>query len=63
MSHKRILDLAYDMASYIHHIGYPVYDGGHSEPEEECQDPDCKAVREFRNELQADYRRMDSSKE
>lgn len=44
---QRVNRLAKDMASYIHHHGYPVYDGGHSEPEEECQHPDCLAVRLF----------------
>jgi hypothetical protein len=44
----RVLQLAYDMASYVHHSGYPKYDGGHSEPEESCQHPDCVAVREAR---------------
>lgn len=44
---NRVKVLAVDMASYIHHIGYPVYDGGHTEPEITCQHPDCKAVREF----------------
>ena len=41
----RILTLAKDMAGYIHHSGYPVYDGGHSEPENQCQHPDCAAIR------------------
>lgn len=41
----RVLQLAYDMASYIHHSGYPRYDGGHSEPEAQCAHPDCAAVR------------------
>lgn len=43
---KRVLELARDMASYGHHSGYPRYDGGHSEPEEQCQHPDCVAVRD-----------------
>ena len=43
----RVKKLAEDMAGYIHHSGYPVYDGGHSEPESACQHPDCVAVREF----------------
>lgn len=42
----RVLQLARDMAGYGHHAGYPVYDGGHTEPEESCQHPDCVAVRE-----------------
>jgi hypothetical protein len=44
---RRVLDLAKNMASYIHHSGYPVYDGGHKQPEEACEHPDCVAVREF----------------
>lgn len=43
---QRVQRLAQDMASYVHHSGYPCYDGGHSEPEEACQHPDCMAVRE-----------------
>jgi len=42
----RVIQLAHDMASYVHHSGYPRYDGGHSEPEENCQHVDCVAVRE-----------------
>ena len=42
---EQIIKLARDMASYIHHSGYPVYDGGHTEPEDQCQNPDCVAVR------------------
>lgn len=42
----RVIQLAKDMAGYAHHSGYPRYDGGHSEPEEGCQHPDCAAVRE-----------------
>lgn len=42
----RVIQLAKDMAGYAHHAGYPNYDGGHSEPEAECQHPDCVAVRE-----------------
>ena len=42
----RVLELAKDMAGYIHHSGYPRYDGGHSEPENACQHADCVAVRE-----------------
>jgi hypothetical protein len=41
----RVVQLAHDMASYVHHSGYPRYDGGHSEPEEQCAHPDCAAVR------------------
>jgi hypothetical protein len=48
---ERVLYLAKYMAGYIHHSGYPVYDGGHSEPEELCQHEDCKAVRGFVYEL------------
>jgi len=44
----RVLELAYNMASYVHHSGHPRYDGGHSEPEESCQHLDCVAVREAR---------------
>lgn len=47
---ERVLELASYMAGYEHHMGYPVYDGGHSEPETECQHENCKAVREFRYE-------------
>jgi hypothetical protein len=42
---RRVTALAKDMASYIHHSGYPVYDGGHTEPESGCQHPDCVVVR------------------
>lgn len=52
---NRTLQLAEDMSGYIHHSGYPVYDGGHTEPEETCEHVDCKAVRDtaalFRMEL------------
>lgn len=41
----RVLALARDMASYVHHSGFPKYDGGHSEPESACSHPDCVAVR------------------
>ena len=44
-NNDRVVQLAYDMASYVHHSGYPRYDGGHSEPEESCAHPDCAAVR------------------
>lgn len=43
---NRVIQLAYDTASYVHHSGYPRYDGGHSEPEESCAHADCAAVRE-----------------
>jgi hypothetical protein len=43
---RRVIQLAHDMASYVHHSGHPRYDGGHSEPEEQCQHLDCVAVRE-----------------
>jgi len=42
----RILILARDMVGYIHHFGMPNYDGGHSQPEEDCKHPDCVAARE-----------------
>lgn len=48
---NKVFDLAADMAGYIHHIGYPVYDGGHTEPEATCMHEDCKAVREAKLEL------------
>ena len=44
-NHDRVVQLAHDMASYVHHSGYPRYDGGHSEPEAQCTHPDCAAVR------------------
>lgn len=44
---RRVYDLAQNMASYAHHSGFPVYDGGHSEPEATCPNPDCVAVRRF----------------
>ena len=47
----RVLNLAAYMSGYTHHSGYPVYDGGHTEPEETCEHEDCKAVREVKNEL------------
>jgi len=37
---NRVLRLAKDMAGYIHHSGYPRYDGGHAEPEDRCPHPD-----------------------
>lgn len=49
-----VYKLAYNMASYVHHSGYPVYDGGHSQPEETCQHEDCKVVRDFKHELPTD---------
>jgi hypothetical protein len=51
---KITLDLAAYISGYLHHSGYPVYDGGHTQPEETCEHPDCKAVREVIIELQAD---------
>lgn len=46
---ETVIYLAEYMAGYQHHSGYPVYDGGHSEPESECQHEECKAVRDFKH--------------
>ena len=46
-----VLSLAAYMSGYEHHSGYPVYDGGHTEPEETCEHTNCKAVREVKLEL------------
>ncbi len=48
---KLVFELAKNMASYAHSAGYPVFDGGHSEPENECRHPNCIAIRVFEKEV------------
>lgn len=51
----KLIQLAGDMSGYVHHSGYPVYDGGHTEPEETCKHADCAVVQKAKRFARDDY--------